>query len=507
MKVISIILSVILFSGIFGIGDSFAKECKQEHVLIFKVSKNTPACVQPTTAERLMERGWGMMPEEPFSNYQDSCEAEPDPGLCRAAFMKYFFNPETSSCEEFIWGGCGGVVPFDSLSSCQVQCETANTSEPITQLNENSVIDANNQFALDFYSQVSKDNNENIFFSPWSISTAFAIAFEGAKEKTTEEIQQVFGFPIDYDTRTSEFQTAIKDLNPDDVPYQLTVANALWLAERFEPFQDYVDTATTYYDSEVSTVDFVSDEGVDKINAWVENKTNEKIKDILAPGSTDALTRLAITNAIYFKGNWVTQFDKNDTREDPFWITPDENVTVPLMRLIPNVFNYTETETMQILKMPYEGDRLSMLVLLPKEKDNLPQLEESLSVENLNQWNNQLRPTEIQIFIPKFKLETMYNLVDPLSEMGMPTPFIAGSANFEGIAPISLYISQAVHKAFVDVNEEGTEAAAATAIVITAESSKPPVPVFKADHPFVFLIQDDSTENILFIGKVVNPTK
>jgi len=423
--------------------------CKDNYELIFKSTDNSPACVKETTAVKLFERGWAIKSE----NIPKTQEPK--------------HPSETES--------------FD-------------------------VIGANNQFAINFYSQISKENEENIFFSPWSISTAFAIAYEGAKEMTAKEIQQVFGFPVDYNTRTAEFQAAISNLNPEDVPYQLSVANALWLAERFEPLPEYVQTATTYYDSEVSTVDFISTEGVDKINAWVEEKTNEKIKDILAPGSTNELTRLAITNAIYFKGNWVTQFNENDTRDDPFWITPNEEVAVPMMRLEPKIFNYTQTETMQIIKMPYEGDKLSMLVVLPNERDGLPELEESLSVENLQQWNEQLSPNEVRVFMPKFKMETEYFLIGPLSAMGMPTPFIEEDANFQGIAPIPLFISQAVHKAFVDVNEEGTEAAAATAIVVGTTSVKPPIPVFKADHPFVFLIQDDSTGNILFIGRVIDPT-
>ena len=424
--------------------------CKDNYELIFKSTDNSPACVKETTAVKLFERGWAIKSE--------NIPKTQEPKL----------PSETES--------------FD-------------------------VIGANNQFAINFYSQISKENEENIFFSPWSISTAFAIAYEGAKEMTAKEIQRVFGFPVDYNTRTAEFQAAISNLNPEDVPYQLSVANALWLAERFEPLPEYVQTATTYYDSEVSTVDFISTEGVDKINAWVEEKTNEKIKDILAPGSTNELTRLAITNAIYFKGNWVTQFNENDTRVDPFWITPNEEVAVPMMRLEPKIFNYTQTETMQIIKMPYEGDKLSMLVVLPNERDGLPELEESLSVENLQQWNEQLSPNEVRVFMPKFKMETEYFLIGPLSAMGMPTPFIEEDANFQGIAPIPLFISQAVHKAFVDVNEEGTEAAAATAIVVGTTSVKPPIPVFKADHPFVFLIQDDSTGNILFIGRVLDPTK
>ena len=423
--------------------------CKDNYELIFKSTDNSPACVKETTAVKLFERGWAIKSE--------NIPKTQEPKL----------PSETES--------------FD-------------------------VIGANNQFAINFYSQISKENEENIFFSPWSISTAFAIAYEGAKEMTAKEIQRVFGFPVDYNTRTAEFQAAISNLNPEDVPYQLSVANALWLAERFEPLPEYVQTATTYYDSEVSTVDFISDDGVDKINAWVEEKTNEKIKDILAPGSTNELTRLAITNAIYFKGNWVTQFNENDTRDDPFWITPNQEVAVPMMRLEPKIFNYTQTETMQIIKMPYEGDKLSMLAVLPNERDGLPELEESLSVENLQQWNEQLSPNEVRVFMPKFKMETEYFLIGPLSAMGMPTPFAEGAANFEGIAPIPLFISQAVHKAFVDVNEEGTEAAAATAIVVGTTSVKPPIPVFKADHPFVFLIQDDSTGNILFIGRVIDPT-
>ncbi len=379
--------------------------------------------------------------------------------------------------------------------------EIRNIPEPIDATN---VIDANNQFAIDFYSQVSQESNENIFFSPWSISTAFAIAFEGAKGSTADEIRQVFGFPSDYEQRTSQFKSAMNSLNPDDSKYQLSVANALWLAEKFEPFAEYVETATNFYDSEVNTVDFISNDGVDQINAWVEDKTQEKIKDILNPGSTNADTRLAITNAIYFKGNWVTQFNENNTSSDTFW-NGETTSEIPLMHLEPTLFNYTQTDQLQILKMPYEGDRLSMLVLLPNENDGLTNLEESLSIENLNLWLEQLTAQQVEVFMPKFKLETTYDLNASLIEMGMSIPFSEGMADFGGIAPISLHISQAIHKAFVDVNEEGTEAAAVTVISIFTTSERPPPPVFRVDHPFVFLIQDDSTGNILFIGRMINP--
>lgn len=447
MKIISIILPVILFSGVIGISESFAQECNIGHILIFKSSNNNPACVTPTTAERLVERGWGMMP-----------------------------------------------------------CKLTKVSTPISLSNATNVIDANNRFAINFYSQASQESDENVFFSPWSISTAFAMVFEGAKENTADEIRQVFGFPVDYQKRTSEFRSIMNNINSDDPKYQLSVANALWLAKGFEPFTKYVDTAINFYDSDVSTVDFISDDGVNKINTWVEEKTQEKIKDILKPGSTNELTRLAITNAIYFKGSWATQFNENNTSTDTFW-NGEQTSEIQLMHLEHTLFNYTQTDQFQILKMPYEGGKLSMLVLLPNENDGLTSLEKSLSIENLNLWQEQLTTKQVEVFMPKFKLETTYDLKTSLIEMGMPTPFSERHADFRGIAPINLYISQAIHKAFVDVNEEGTEAAAATVIVITAESYRPPPPVFRADHPFVFLIQDDSTGNILFIGRMMNPSE
>jgi len=473
MRLVWTIIPLVVFS-IIGISESFAQEsefitspkhqlesgiapediiCRDNRVLVLRTNGNT-VCVKETTSEKL---GWKIIKQ--------------------------------------------------GSSVIEIKSKLNQDLTPIDLLDSDNIIDANNQFAIDFYSKISSESDENIFFSPWSISTAFAIAFEGAKGNTADEIRQVFGFPSDYEKRTSQFKSAINNLNSDDSKYQLSVANALWLAEKFEPFAEYVETATNFYDSEVSTVDFISNDGVDQINAWVEDKTQEKIKDILKPGSTDEDTRLAITNAIYFKGSWVTQFNENNTRSDTFW-NGETTSEIPLMHLEPTtLFNYTQTDQLQILKMPYDGDKLSMLVLLPNENDGLDTLEESLSIENLNLWREQLTTQQVEVFMPKFNLETTYDLKTSLSKMGMPTPFSEGIANFGGIAPVSLYISQAVHKAFVDVNEEGTEAAAATVIVITEESYKPPPPVFRADHPFVFLIQDDSTGNILFIGRMINPSE
>jgi len=342
--------------------------------------------------------------------------------------------------------------------------------------------------------------------------TAFALANEGARQDTAGQMQDVFGFSPDASKRQGEFKKVNDSLNQKDSSYSLQVANALWLAERFEPFEEYVDAATKYYDSEVSTVDFVGPQGVDKVNKWVAEKTNNKIKDILEPGSTDELTRLVITNAIYFKGTWVTQFEEDHTEDRDFFVTPGSPVKTPMMNLFESEQVYGETEKIKILELPYEGDKLSMLLLLPKEIDGIDDLENSLTVGNLSWWRESLSPHPVQtLSIPKFELETEYPLIAPLRELGIVDAFNPEEADFSGIMDSEpLYISSALHKAFVDVNEEGTEAAAVTAIGVSTTSAEPePVPVFTfvADHLFVFLIQDDSTGNILFIGKMADPAE
>jgi len=425
--------------------------CKEGLELIFKLTNNSPACVKPSTIVKLIERGWAV--------YSGNVENK---------------NP-------------------------------TNIDVPVNA-DPTSIIEANNRFAFEFYSQLAKqEDDKNIFYSPWSISTAFAIAYEGARGNTADEMTQVFGFPSDDNQRRNEFKSANNDLNQKDAKYKLSVANALWIADFFEPIQEYVDVAKTYYDSEVSKVDFVTDEGIKTINEWVKQKTEEKIDKVLEEGSTNALTRLVITNAIYFKGNWVTQFDEENTYVDSFWVSLYENVQVPMMRLEPTFFNYTKTDQLQVLELPYEGDKLSMLVLLPNEKDGLGAAEKTLTVENLSQWKDNLSSTETVVLLPKFSLETKYDLIPSLERLDMPTAFQEGVADFSGITEIErLFIAQAIHKAFVDVNEEGTEAAAVTAIEIRTESA-PVYEIFKADHPFIFIIQDNETDNILFLGRVVNP--
>ncbi len=370
------------------------------------------------------------------------------------------------------------------------------------------VVNGNNMFAFDMFSNLAAGKQENAFFSPYSISSAFSILYEGARGTTQDEIKSVFHFTQDDNMRRNYTHMIISSLNKPSPNYILNTANALWVQNDFTILPEYQKIASTYYLAKTENLDFKThtEESRKTINSWVENKTRDKIKDLLPEGSLDDRTRAVITNAVYFLGNWTNQFNANVTQEDDFKISDKEAVKAPLMNLQKH-FNYTSTSDLQILQIPYKGDDLSMLVLLPKNND-LQSVEKELSVENLNQWRTKMEDKEVNLYLPKFKLETGYSLVGNLGEMGMPTSFDPNSADFEGIdGKKDLYVTGVFHKAYVAVDEKGTEAAAATGIVITETSIEMPQETFRADHPFIFLIQDDKTGLILFLGKVIDPSK
>ena len=378
----------------------------------------------------------------------------------------------------------------------------ANSVTTLGFFQDTGIVDANNQFAIDLYSELSSGNNkDNIFFSPISISTAFVIAYEGANGNTADEIQKTFDFVQNDDKRRDSFLSLIKSMNEEDSKeYKLRLANALWLADGFKPNEEYVNVARDYYDSKVTTVNFNSD-GIDKINAWVKDKTEGKIEEIFAPDPANAAIQLAITNAIYFKGTWTEQFDPEKTKMDDFYTDKDTTVKVPLMELETAFLNITRTDQARIVELPYEGEKVSMLVLLPEEIDGIRSLEESITTDNLKKWREDFQEIKTKVYLPKFKLETTYDLVPILQELGIHDAFV--NADFGGISDSGLFIDKVVHKAFVEVNEEGTEAAAATGIAMLQSG---PIE-FRADHPFVFVIQDNESGNILFMGRITDPTK
>lgn len=390
-----------------------------------------------------------------------------------------------------------------------------------TQQGVQGVVDANNEFAFEFYSELSKTEQGNIFYSPYSISSALAMVYEGAREQTANEIKNVFHFPSNNILRPN-FASIYNNLNKKDKEYELNTGNALWVQQDFSLLQDYTNTVEDYYGGKASNVDFVSEPEKSRqtINIFIAEQTRDKIKDLIAPGMIDPLTRLILTNAIYFKGTWEWEFDKKKTRDLPFFITENNEVQVPMMYMDPDKarFNYSLTDELQILELPYKGGDISMLVLLPrqgKEYDYMTgepttynyTLEDiELSSENLNEYKSQMRDTKMDaIYFPKFEFDTKYDLNKNLIDLGMPNAFNPSLADFSGMTGIrDLYIAFVIHQAYVKVDEKGTEAAAATAVGMSM-SAAPTTNVFMADHPFIFLIQERETGNILFLGRVIDP--
>lgn len=365
----------------------------------------------------------------------------------------------------------------------------------------------NTAFAADLYQQLRKQEG-NLFFSPYSISTALAMTYGGARGKTADEMAQTLHFEAENENFHEDYGKLIARLNEQGEKdnYKLLIANALWGQKDFRFLDPYLNLVKHNYDANLELVDYVTaaEAARQTINTWVEDKTEEKIKNLIPAGALDAQTRLVLTNAIYFKGDWAEQFDKTETKPAPFYISAQETVQAQLMHR-KGEYKYTQGDRLQVLQLPYKGDELSMLVLLPEERGT-GRLEEKLSAATLNEWTKNLRQSEVDVYLPKFKMNSRFELGKVLAQMGMPLAF-SGQADFSGMTGgRDLFISQVIHKAFVDVNEEGTEAAAATGVVMRLTAAPMETPEFRADRPFIFVIKDNATGAILFMGRVANPT-
>ena len=380
---------------------------------------------------------------------------------------------------------------------------------PANPTNIGELVNASNHFAMDMFSNLSSEN-DNMFFSPYSIFTALGMVYEGARNGTADEIRSVFHFPSDNQTRLDLFLGLIEHLNGGGTGCNLSTANAMWVDKAFEVLKSYRDALTNYYKSEAVTVDFVNEleQSRIRINQWVENQTNGKIKDLFPKGTLSMATSLVLTNAIYFKGDWQKQFNSSLTVERDFH--PTHSQTVQAQMMVRNdeesEFNYSENSDMQLLEMCYSGGKMSMLVLLPKS-GSTSELEKMLSPQKLQEWKSKLKMQRVDVYFPKFTLNTKYFLEENLSRMGMPSAFTS-AADFSGIdGQKDLLISHVIHQAYVSVDEKGTEAAAATGVSFEKGAIEPTVPTFNADHPFIFIIQEKETGNILFMGKLVDPTR
>jgi len=392
-----------------------------------------------------------------------------------------------------------------------------------TQQGMQEVINANNQFAFDLYSKLDKSEQVNIFYSPYSISAALAMTYEGAKGQTADEIKSVFHFPESSILRPN-FAAIYNEINEENNAYQLRTGNALWVQQGYPLLQDYTDTVENYYGGKAANLNFINENEKSRqtINSFIEEQTNNKIKDLIPQGSLDPLTRLVLTNAIYFKGTWEWEFDKSDTNEQDFKVTPTNIVKTQIMYMKPDKakFNYADIRELQILELPYKGEKISMLILLPKQGEDYDfetgekivsdyTLEDiEFSAKKLNEYKSQMKETKLDaIYLPKFEFDTKYTLNENLKTLGMPTAFDFEKADFSGMTQAEkLYISEVIHQAYVKVDEQGTEAAAATAVMMGTAAAMPRN-VFRADHPFIFIIQEKETGNILFIGRVTNPNE
>jgi len=370
-----------------------------------------------------------------------------------------------------------------------------------------AIVKGNDAFAFDLYAKL-REKGGNLFFSPESISTALAMTYAGARGETAEQMAKTLHFTLKPDQLHPAFRTLIEELNGAGKKrgYLLSVANALWGQKGYSFQRDFLELTRKNYGAGLREVDFAGDtEAARKsINAWVEKETKDRIKDLLQPEVLDSSTRLVLTNAIYFKGDWDRQFKKDLTRKEPFHLSADKKIDVPTMHDTGH-FKYLDGESFQALEMPYKAKELSMVVLLPKKIDGLGELEKALTPGKVAEWLPKLRQQEVAASLPKFKATSEFSLADTLSAMGTKQLFRQGTADLSGMnGQRNLFVSAVIHKAYVEVNEEGTEAAAATGVIVK-EDAAPVRAEFRADHPFFFLIRDNHSGSILFIGRVVNP--
>ncbi|HEX3800410.1 MAG TPA: serpin family protein [Verrucomicrobiae bacterium] len=386
------------------------------------------------------------------------------------------------------------------------------------EVSTTNLVSGNNAFALELYSRLAAGDG-NVFFSPYSISTCLAMTYAGARGDTASQIGHVFHFDSDGAQLSSNFAELQKHLDEleQKAEVKLDIANGMWVEKNQKLLKEFTSVVRDSYGAEVKQADFRSSAEPTRrdINDWVSEKTSGKITDLLQPGVVNAATRLVLVNAIYLKGSWVHSFKKSATVDGPFSVSDTQKATAHFMHQ-DSSFEYAENEDCQLLEMPYGDSKtgiggnnlLAMDILLPRKADGLKKLESSLTEPALIALVGKARPQKINVTFPKFTTTAQISLGQTLAAMGMPLAF-SNEADFSGMdGERDLYISAIVHKAYVKVDESGTEAAAATGTVMALTSvMRQPSPVFRADHPFIFLIRDTQSGAILFLGRITDPTK
>jgi serpin B len=374
------------------------------------------------------------------------------------------------------------------------------------------LVEGNSAFAFELY-QALREQEGNLFYSPHSISVALAMTYAGARNETAQQMADTLNFILEQERLHPAFNWLDAELasrgegaqGKDDKGFRLNIVNAIWGQKDYEFLTAFLDVLAENYGAGLRILDFMNEAEKSRltINEWVSDQTEGRIKDLIPQGAIDALTRLVLTNAIYFNAAWEDPFDEDMTADGPFHLLDGGQVTVPMMKQTES-FGYTERDGYQAVELQYDGNELSMVILLP-EAGNFQVFEEGLQSQQVGDIINSLQSTGVALTMPKFEFDSEFSLADTLAGMGMPIAF-SGDADFSGMTgTLNLHISEVIHKAFVSVDEAGTEAAAATAVIMP-ESGPPELPVeVTIDRPFIFLIRDIETGAILFVGRVMNP--
>ena len=369
----------------------------------------------------------------------------------------------------------------------------------------------NNKFAFDIFNAINPSHDENLVISPFSISTALAMTYAGAGGNTAIQMARTLYFDSDQENFHKNFSEWMNTImEKGEAKKQLQIANSLWPQEDYPFLDEFMNLIRKYYGSAFYKVNYKGDREQirQQINAWVEKNTNDLIKDLIQPGVLVEDTRLVLVNAIYFLSNWKIAFDENATHTNTFNISRDRTVNVPFMYMKDDL-NYIKTDNFQALELEYEGSEFSMLILLPAENIDPDEFIKNFDALAFAETLSILEKQEVQVYLPSFKVRSKFDLEKLLAAMGMPDAF-SNRADFSNMTPLNdLKIDKVIHEAFIDVYEEGTEAAASTAVVIIRKSAivDPPANIFRADRPFFYLIRENQSNSILFMGKVVNPAE
>ena len=387
-----------------------------------------------------------------------------------------------------------------------------------------SIVEGNTEFGLDLYDLVAAETDENIFISPASISTALAMTYGGARGTTATEISEALHFALPVESFHKTMAEVLAGVQRDEEGRTIAINNRIFVDRRVVTPPTFSSLMSDTYNAPQQRVDFRNQPGAarEMINTWVEDKTEDRITDLLAPDNVSNCTRMVLVNTIYLDADWANPFEMNDTEEDTFTTLSGNDVTLPMMGQL-SEFRHIETADFQAVELPYQGDDLSLIVFLPEAAGQLSSFERNLAPGRLNNWMNRLAtadPVRVDLKLPKIELRQSLGLKQSLQSLGMAIPF-SDSADFTGIAapadnqgdpcwdPMLLKVDDVVHKTFLKIDEEGTEAAAATAVVLVEISSgriyaKPPI-IFHADRPFFFVIKDNTTGLVLFMGRFTAP--